>query len=119
MASQLASQFDPLGNASLFILGARLILQKVSTCGAYWDDALPVDIKDKWKKWLSSSTKSSDFPIPCHCFEIGEAANAAAVYQLHGFCDTSNSASSCVAYLRQVVNGKSQVAFFWVNVDWF
>ena len=30
MASHLASQFDPLGMASLFILGDRLIMQKVS-----------------------------------------------------------------------------------------
>ena len=47
MASQLASQFDPLEMASPFILGARLILQKVSTSGADWDDVLPVDVKDK------------------------------------------------------------------------
>ena len=44
MASQLASQFDPLGMASPFILGARLILQKVSISGADWDDALPLDV---------------------------------------------------------------------------
>ena len=34
MASQLATQFDPLGMAPPFILGARLILQKVSIFGA-------------------------------------------------------------------------------------
>ena len=113
MASQLASQFDPLGMASPFILGARLILQKVSTSGADWDDVLPVDVKDKWRKWLSSLSKLSDFSIPRYCFEITEAANAASVYQLHGFCDASNSAFSCVVYLRRVVNGESQVTFVW------
>ena len=111
MASQLASQFDPLGMASPFILGARLILQKVSTSGADWNDVLPVDVKDKWRKWLSSLSKLSDISIPRYCFEITEAANAASVYQLHGFCDASNSAFSCVVYLRRVVNGESQVAF--------
>ena len=50
MASQLASQFDPLGMASPFIIGARLILQKVSISGPDWDDVLPLDVKDKWKK---------------------------------------------------------------------
>ena len=47
MPSQLASQLDPLGMAFPLILGARLILQEVSTSGADWDNALPVDIKDK------------------------------------------------------------------------
>ena len=111
MAGQLESQFDPLGMASPFILGARMILQKVSTSGADWDDVLPVDVKDKWRKWLSSLSKLSEFSIPRYCFEITEAANAASVYQLHGFCDASNSAFSCVVYLRRVVNGESQVAF--------
>ena len=50
IVSQRASHFDSLGIASLFILGARLILQKVSISDADWDDALLLDVKDKWKK---------------------------------------------------------------------
>ena len=38
MSSQLASLFDPLGMASLFLLGGKLILQKVSSSGVGWDD---------------------------------------------------------------------------------
>ena len=111
MASQLASQFDPLGMASPFILGARLILQKVSISGADWDDVLPLDVKDKWKKWLLSLNKLNDFSISRNCFDdCGKTVNTA-VYQLHGFCDASNLAFSCVVYLRRVVNGESQVAF--------
>ena len=33
------------------------------------------------------------------------------VYQLNGFCDASNSAMSCVIYLRRIVNGASQMSF--------
>ena len=32
-------------------------------------------------------------------------------YQLHGFCDASNQALSCVVYLRRIINGRSCVAF--------
>ena len=111
MASQLASQFDPLGMASPFILGARLILQKVSISGADWDDVLPLDVKDKWKKWLLSLNKLNDFSISRNCFDDSGKTVNTAVYQLHGFCDASNLAFSCVVYLRRVVNGESQVAF--------
>ena len=111
MASQLASQFDPLGMASPFIFGARLILQKVSISGADWDDVLPLDVKDKWKKWLLSLNKLNDFSVSRNCFDDSGKTVNTAVYQLHGFCDASNLAFSCVVYLRRVVNGESQVAF--------
>ena len=111
IASQLTSQFDSLGMASPFILGARLILQKVSISGADWDDVLPLDVKDKWKKWLLSLNKLNDFSISRNCFDDRDKTINTAVYELHGFCDASNLAFSCVVYLRRVVNGESQVIF--------
>ena len=55
--------------ASPFILRARLILQKVSISGADWDDVLPLNVKDKWKKWLLSLNKLNDFSISRNCFD--------------------------------------------------
>ena len=99
MASRLPSQFDPLVIASPFILGARLILQKVSISGADWDDVLPLDVKDKWKKWLLSLNKLNYFSISRNCFDdCGKTVNTA-VYALHGFCDASNLTFSCVVCL--------------------
>ena len=58
-----------------------------------------------------SLNKLNDFFISRNCFDdCGKAVNTA-VYQLHGFCDASNLAFSCVVYLRRVVNDESQVAF--------
>ena len=32
-------------------------------------------------------------------------------YQLHGFCDGSNQALSCLVYLRRIINGRLCVVF--------
>ena len=62
--------------------------------------------------------------IPRYCFleEPVIEDNENGGYQLHGFCDASNQALSCVVYLRRIINGRSCVAFVqgkakvvWVN----
>ena len=69
------------------------------------------------EEWFLSLNKLNDFSISRNCFDdCGKTVNTA-VYQLHGFCDASNLAFSCVVYLRRVVNHKSPL--FWVNPDWF
>ena len=80
MTSQLASNFDPLGIASLCLLGGKLILQKAAMAKLHWYDELPGDIVNKWNS--------------CYCFvntKIPDENNNV-IYQLHGFCDASNTA---------------------------
>ena len=108
MSSQLASLFDPLGMASPFLLGGELILQKVSSSGVGWDDVLPADIRDGWKKWLASLHLVQDFSVQRSSFEAQSIG--VTLYQLHGFCDASNLAYSCVVYLRRLVDGKPEVS---------
>ena len=43
MASQLASNFDPLVMALPYLLQGKLILQKAATTNLSWDDKLPDD----------------------------------------------------------------------------
>ena len=106
MASQLASQFDPLGIVALLLLGVKLILQKVAASGVDWDDAVLYEVKKDWKKWLETSNILYEFCIPRNfLLEHTEIRNDAE-YQLHGFCDASNSAFSCTIYLRGVSAGK-------------
>ena len=103
MSTQLASQFDPLGMASPYLLWGKLILQKVATSGVEWDETLSVDILDSWKKWLATLSLINDFSVPRNYLPDVEFGFAAAKFQLHGFCDASDSALSCVIYLRCLV----------------
>ena len=105
MASQLASHFYPLGIVSPYLLEGKLILQRVATSGAEWDEAVSADIQDCWKKWLEHSESLEEFFIPRNCLPDNGSRHAAA-YQLHAFCDASNSAFCCVVYLHCLVEGK-------------
>ena len=50
--------------------------------------------------------------IPRYCFPGGDIQKTGRdTFQLHGFCDASDHALSCVVYLRCIVNGRSCVAF--------
>ena len=54
-----------------------------------------------------------EFSIPRSFFPDGMESGDEnkATYQLHGFCDASNRALSCMIYLRRVIDGSSRVAF--------
>ena len=53
----------------------------------------------------------NDFSIPRNRLPDVEFDFAAAKFQLHGFCDASDSAFSGVIYLRCLVNDKPSVSF--------
>ena len=85
----------------------------MAASGVAWDNILPDDVQNTWKKWLATLNVLDKFSISCYCFAKCVAAGfeGTAVYQLHGFCDVSNSTFSSVIYLRRVVDGKSHVSF--------
>ena len=107
MISQLASQFDPLGVVSPLLLRGKLILQKVVASKIDWDETLPDNFRKEWKKWLITSNTLEDYSIPRNLLLEGTEPVSGAVYQLYGFCDASDSAYSCVVYLRGLHEGKS------------
>ena len=112
MSGQLASQFDLLDMASPYLLWGKLILQKVATSDVEWDETRSVDIQDSWKKWLATLSLINDFFKPQNCLPDVEFDFAAAKFQLHGFCDASDSVFSGVIYLRCLVNDKPSEVLF-------
>ena len=112
LSSKLASLFDPLGLAAPYLLPGKLILQEVATSGFSWDDKLPDGILSRWDAWADSLKNLSNLSLPRCCFSgRSKASDSSPIYQLHGFCDASNSAMSAVIYLRRIVEGDAQVSF--------
>ena len=113
MASQLASNFDPLGVVSPCLLGGKLLLQRVATAKYDWDDKLPDNIISDWNAWIVSLKTLSSVSIDRYCFVNHDVPSKDdnENYQLHGFCDASNKAFSGVVYLRRIVNGHVSLSF--------
>ena len=88
-----------------------MIFQKVAESGVDWDDAVSDEVKKDWKKWLETSNILKEFCIPRNFLLKHTELRNDAEYQLHGFCDASDSAFSCAIYLRGVSPGKAHVSF--------
>ena len=89
-------------------------MQKVISSGLGCDEILPSDELSNWIAWASSVEPFFGYFVSRCCFPEDEAEieKSSVSYQLHGFSDASNSALSCVVYLRRVVErGRSCVAF--------
>ena len=113
MLRAIARLFDPLGFLAPWLLAGKLLLQKVTISKLDWDEKLPPDIVKEWKLWIDMMKPVMEFSIPRSFFPDGMESGDEnkATYQLHGFCDASNRALSCVIYLRRIADGSSRVAF--------
>ena len=113
MLSSLAGQFDPLGILAPCLLEGKLILQNFATLGLGWDDELLQDILKRWRKWITLMEIFASVSISRYYFagDYEFASREGAEYQLHGFCDASIYAFSCLVYLRRIINGSSCLAF--------
>ena len=91
----------------------KQILQKLIVMGIDWDDKIPKVVSEEWCTWVKFMRDYSEFSIPRYCFTNGHdyETNDKIVYK---FCDASNSALSCVVYLRRIVNEHEQVCVSFV-----
>ena len=107
MLGALAGQFDSLGILVPCLLEGKLILQK----GLF--QVLVGTMNFQWSKGVNVMGSFAGLSIPRYCFLEGLMIedNENVAYRLHGFCDTSNQALSCVMYLRRIINGRSFVTF--------
>ena len=90
--------FDPLGFLTPFILIAKLIIQSLWRSGVSWDQRIDDKIKLRWENWLLKAEKVNCIRLDRQYAIIGQRSITG--IQLHVFCDASESAFGCVAYIR-------------------
>ena len=81
------------------MIKAKILLQKLWERKIDWDEAVPHDVLDVWRRWRAELHLLSEKHMPRCYFPCG--AHECSM-QLHGFSDASEEAFAAVVYLRVV-----------------
>lgn len=95
LLSEISKVFDPLGWLSPLTTKLKLIFQAVWQQELRWDDEVPESINKEWGKIKSQLSKINHLQIP-RWLHIKQEDDI----ELHGFCDSSESAYACVIYCK-------------------
>lgn len=107
MCSLIMSLFDPLGIVGHFKIKAMILFQHVWASGVDWDDAIPGDVQEDWKKWLGELRSITKLQVPrCYGFILETGT-----VQLHTMVDASSEAMCAICYLRIESKDKIEVSF--------
>ncbi|XP_055604719.1 uncharacterized protein LOC129752952 [Uranotaenia lowii] len=101
------SLFDPLGLLSFFVVHGKIIIQDIWRAKTDWDEKIPKEINEKWQLWANYFARLGDVRINRSYFPNCTTDQLEEV-QLHIFCDASDSAYACVAYMRVKIGGRVQ-----------
>ena len=105
--SDASKVFDPLGLLAPVLVIAKILFQQMWLSGIKWDDPLPAEIMRVWSNWRSELLRLQELRLP-RCVIAKE--DKVARYELHGFCDASESAYAAAVYMcTRTVNDKAVV----------
>ncbi|XP_055594694.1 uncharacterized protein LOC129745574 [Uranotaenia lowii] len=99
------SLFDPLGLLSFFVVHGKIIIQDIWRAKTEWDEKIPHEISERWQSWAKYFETLNNIRIE-RCYFPNYTTDQLKEVQLHVFCDASDSAYACVAYIRAKVKGK-------------
>lgn len=109
MLSLLSSVYDPLGFIAPVTLPGKVLLQELCRRNSGWDESLPHDILQQWRKWLEKLSRLPEFTIN-RCIKSKEFEQPT-LAQLHHFSDASEGGYGTVSYIRLENNNNVHVAF--------
>ena len=95
--SMLAKLFDPLGLVSPIIVSAKVLFQELCTRKLGWDEEIPLQQGERWKKLVSDLNSVGEITIP-RCLYKGSSSKVKHC-SLHGFADASKTAYCATVYL--------------------
>ncbi|XP_018405503.1 PREDICTED: uncharacterized protein LOC108781885 [Cyphomyrmex costatus] len=104
--SRVALVFDPLGLFGSATVIAKIIIQELWHLKLGWDEALPLNLSTKWKRYEHELPILRDISISRRAITLNEYISL----ELHGFADASERAYGACIYLRAInANGNISV----------
>ena len=100
MLSTLSSIYDPLGLGAPFLLKGKQIMQTLCAKRFRWDDQVPQDIGNDWKKWINQLNLLKNLHIT-RCFKPPKFGRIKET-SIHHFSDASESGYGQASNLRLV-----------------
>ncbi|KRX86447.1 hypothetical protein T4E_10538 [Trichinella pseudospiralis] len=102
--------FDPVGCLAPFTVRAKMFLQTLWQRGTSWDEPLPHDVMEQWRRWKQELPHLSKIRLPRALVPV--ALGQVTRLEIHAFCDSSEKAYGAVAYMRiETTNHHSVVNF--------
>ena len=101
--------FDPMGFLGPTVLSLKMLFQKLWEANIGWDEAVPPDIKETWKKTIAGLQGLDKLRIPRWLSTGPQDVNKPT--ELHVFGDASEGGYGAVAYIRQEINGVMETNF--------
>ena len=83
----LAKLFDPLGLLSSITVSAKVLFQELCMKKLGWDEEIPSEQQERWKKLVSNMNSAGEFPLPRCLYKI--SPDKVKNRFLHGFADAS------------------------------
>ena len=97
--SLIARVFDHLGLVLPFTVTARFLFQDIWRLGLNWDDDLPVDCQENFKRWLLGLNSLKEVSVPRQYLHISWSDILAGL-ELHAFGDASLKGYGACVYIR-------------------
>jgi hypothetical protein len=98
MLSVIAQLWDPLGLISPIIIKAKLILQKMWSLRLSWDERVPDELHQMWTQFISDLMNVNNIKVNRKILTLFPAVK----FEIHGFCDSSQSAYGATILIRSV-----------------
>ncbi|XP_037040000.1 uncharacterized protein LOC119077000 [Bradysia coprophila] len=95
----LMSIYDPLGLIAFFLVYLKVLIQEVWKRKIAWDEQLPDDLNEKWKRWIRFLPMVQNVSIP-RLYSDKISPGEAKTIELHTFVDASEYAYCAASYLR-------------------